>query len=1012
MEDEYISFYETYRPLYGARTVIFMMVGSFYELYDILDPHTGLGKTSCKDAVDTMGIILTTKKTDTRSLLFAGFPDYALHKWAGRLTSLGWTVVVVDQVKDTQGRVTQRKATSILSPGTHIEAASTDAVYLGGLFIQHQEEKAPAFGAAAIDLTTGKTVSFEGAAQGRQDEWLSDTLMHFFQVHSPKELVVWYNGPSPFKPDESAIRRVISLHPNSSILIREPLKKLDNTQLFQRVFMPANSWHTMDLAGSTGQIQSKPHTMLPIMTWLGFKNPEQSSATALAHLISFVEDHLPSSLDILHSHFTWKPSEHVYIGNNAFQQLQFTSGRLDESVIGIFNRALTPMGKRAVRERLLIPITNASILKERYDLIECVQELTGQIKKDLESALRLMFDIPRLHRKIQCIQPAAADILALYQSYESAKELSKIHLPIRDRPGPMMLASLTQNVAAHFSIEKAQKAGDELFFLNDTIAPQTAALEKELAALQKEVDDLALKMCTWAGLKQGSLALEWRETMCGFRASKTALATIKSKIPIHETLCPLKDMSINVQKSGGWIEAPFFLKHFNRVMSCRSKLRKAFAEELPVACMKFAEATMDNWDALEEWICEIDMAYCFATVARERGFKRPNIDASVQSHLDIRGLRHPLIESIQNRAEYVKHDVSLDDSCKGWLVYGMNASGKSSLMKAVGIAVLLAQTGSFVPATYMSFSPFYSVLTRILNQDNLWAGLSSFTVEMSELREILRRADAGSLVLGDELCSGTESVSATALVAAGIQTLLKKKARFLFATHFHGLTDVFKELPEGLAVWHLRVRYDPATEKLVYERHLEPGPGSTLYGLEVARALDLPADFMELAVSYRRGLVGSASDAAAPASRWNRVIRRRFCEVCGHEAVRDLEVHHIRERNEAGAGGYFDDGSHMNHVRNLVVLCEECHDKHHRGELEVGPMRQTSQGLQREVRRIRIAPTSEEDEEGVPGDRPEDIAKQYLMEHPTMPLKTVVFFLKQKGVTMTIQKISAIKKKL
>lgn len=1001
MEDEYISFYETYRPLYGPRTVIFMMVGSFYELYDILDPHTGLGRTSCKDAVETMGIILTTKKSESRSVLFAGFPDYALHKWAGRLTGLGWTVVVVDQVKDTAGRVVQRKMASILSPGTHVEAASVDAVYLGGLYIQHQEEHPPAFGAVALDLTTGKTVSFESSAQGKQDEWLSDTLMHFFQVHNPKEVVVWYNGPSMFKPDEGAIRRVLALSPTASILIRAPLAKLDATQLFQRTF--------------------QPRSMLPILSWLGFTSAKQLSASALAHIISFVEDHLPSSLDILHSHTSWKPTEFVYVGNNAFQQLQFTSGRLEESVIGIFNRALTPMGKRAVRERLLIPITNAATLKERYDIVDSIMELEAPVKKELDSALRMMFDIPRLHRKVQCIHPTAPDILALFQSYESAKELSKINLPIRDRPGPMTLANLLQNLAAHFSIEKAQKAGEELYFLNDGIAPRTAACEKELAGFQKEVDELAARLCTWAGLKPGSLTLEWRETMCGFRASKTSLATIKSKLPVHEALCPLKEMTINMQKNGGWIEAPFFDRHFNRVMGGRAKLRQAFAEELPGACLKFAEATMENWDALERWICEIDIGRCFATVACERGFKRPSMDAGAHSFVDLRGLRHPLIESIQTRAEYVKHDVALDDACKGWLVYGMNASGKSSLMKAVGIAVLLAQTGSFVPATYMNFSPFHSVLTRILNQDNLWAGLSSFTVEMCELREILRHADAGSLVLGDELCSGTESVSATALVAAGIQTLLKKGARFLFATHFHGLMDVFKELPEGLAVWHLRVRYDAATERLVYERHLEPGPGSTLYGLEVARALDLPAEFMELAVGYRRGLVGSASEASAPASRWNRVIRRRFCEVCGHEAVRNLEVHHIRERNEAGAGGHFDDGTHMNHVRNLVVLCEECHDKHHRGELEVGPMQQTSQGLQREVRRITIGSAVEaveaveaDDSGSGSGQRenPEEIAKQFLLEHPAMPLKTVVFFLKQKGVTMTVQRVSAIKKRL
>jgi DNA mismatch repair protein MutS len=108
------------------------------------------------------------------------------------------------------------------------------------------------------------------------------------------------------------------------------------------------------------------------------------------------------------------------------------------------------------------------------------------------------------------------------------------------------------------------------------------------------------------------------------------------------------------------------------------------------------------------------------------------------------------------------------------LLYGINASGKSSLMKAIGIAVVLAQAGLFVPATYMVLKPFKTLATRILNHDNIAQGMSSFTVEMSELREVLRIADDKTLVLGDEVCSGTESISGTSIVAASLEHLLAK----------------------------------------------------------------------------------------------------------------------------------------------------------------------------------------------------------------------------------------------
>jgi DNA mismatch repair protein MutS len=276
----------------------------------------------------------------------------------------------------------------------------------------------------------------------------------------------------------------------------------------------------------------------------------------------------------------------------------------------------------------------------------------------------------------------------------------------------------------------------------------------------------------------------------------------------------------------------------------------------------------------------------------------------------------------------------------------MNASGKSTLMKAVGISVLLAQAGCFVPAKTMTFRPFRAVYTRILNQDNLFAGLSSFAVEMSELRDILRTADANTLVLGDELCSGTESVSAMSLVAAGIEWLSAKQAKFIFATHLHDLPKLLRPEAIGLKIWHLHVEYDPVTKALVYDRTLMPGNGSTLYGLEVARAMDLPPEFLDAAATHRRTLTGTVTQADAKGSSWNAVITRRSCELCGSVVANDLEVHHIRPRAGASSG-ILEDGTPMNHASNLVVLCEACHDKEHTEGSVITELVQTSTGPSR-----------------------------------------------------------------
>jgi len=257
-------------------------------------------------------------------------------------------------------------------------------------------------------------------------------------------------------------------------------------------------------------------------------------------------------------------------------------------------------------------------------------------------------------------------------------------------------------------------------------------------------------------------------------------------------------------------------------------------------------------------------------------------------------------------------------------------------MKATGIAVILAQAGAFVPATSMCLRPYDAAFSRIWNRDNIWTGLSSFAVEMTELRDILELSTASSLVLGDEVCSGTESASATALVAATLEHLDEKGTHFMFATHLHDLLKVPRLFPRpGISVWHLHV--STLNGKLIYDRSLQPGSGSSSYGLEVARAMGIPSELMSRAYDIRRDIIGHSSTETAPKSSWNSEIQRVMCETCGERVIRDLEVHHIQERVNGG----------NNHVRNLAVLCEKCHDKIHAKELTITPFTQTSEGLER-----------------------------------------------------------------
>jgi len=323
------------------------------------------------------------------------------------------------------------------------------------------------------------------------------------------------------------------------------------------------------------------------------------------------------------------------------------------------------------------------------------------------------------------------------------------------------------------------------------------------------------------------------------------------------------------------------------------------------------------------------------------------------------------------------------------------------LMRATGLAVLLAQGGSFVPCSSMTLAPFQSLHTRIINTDNLWMGLSSFAVEMSEMRDIFRDAGPKSLVLGDELCSGTETTSATALVAAGLKGLFKRGAKFLFATHLHGLSKI-KEISDDdrLKIWHLHVEYDRNLDRLVYHRTLREGSGSSLYGLEVAKAMRIPDDILEDAIRFRKSLAGEAELSGSVGSSWNSAIVKVKCTICGLMESSDLEVHHIKERHLASNTGHLSDLSNVHSQANLVVLCESCHDKIHNNTIEIGPFVQTSDGLERSVTTV----TSSNIQRSKWSDEDKEKIKESALKFPKLSMPALSkYLLNQHSIQISSQ---------
>ena len=930
MYQEYLENFREQTKKFGPKVAIFLMVGIFYEMYDILNPETGKGNTTFSELIDLLGLKVSVKKGEGPNGfdgLVAGIPDYCVHKWAAKLTQLGWTVVLVEQVKNVQGKVIKRNVERILTPGTHVEAATSSDLFICSVFLeQHKEKEAPLLAVTSIDLTTGHLHTFESQAQGTQEAWTSNELVQFMELYPPREVLWSIEGSISFKDSitESKLKNILAS---------------SNATFHQRNPLTEGAWLNQQFREEFLKERCSLKSLLPTSVALHLR-PGSRAETSLLFLLNSLRELWPSMNLGQLLVFPWVPGSTLCLGENALVQLHMLIESKNEGkqdVLSLVDKTSSPMGKRALRERLLKPSANPQTIQENLDAVEL------WIKMDIApfaKRLRGMTDIQRLYRKIQQGNLSSNDLIAFDSTFKAAIWISET---LDNEYQKDTIRNIHSSLFKVFDVEKVYQASeDQSIFLN-TLVPELDIIEEQIRVQNQRLTDFIGELSNTPDVFKP----EFRESSLVVKGPRGIIQTLQAsnKLPSQSIA--------KLNKTGSHIESPVLDQIFVILLRLRASLKRAQTIALIEHGSKLASELFDSWIKVSDWISQIDVNSSLALVARENGYVKPTILFNQESSIDIQGLRHPLLEAQDRKIPYVQHNVNIGQGPQGWLLYGLNASGKSSLMRAVGLSVLLAQGGSFVPCSQMTLAPFTSLHTRIINTDNLWMGLSSFAVEMSELRDIFREAGPKSLVLGDELCSGTETTSATALVAAGLKGLLKRGARFLFATHLHGLSKL-KEVSEDpkLKIWHLHVEYDKMKDKLVYHRILREGSGSSLYGLEVAKAMRIPDDILEDAIRFRKTLAGEKELLESVGSSWNLAITKVKCELCQKTESSDLEVHHIRERSTANKHGILNDNSKMNSQANLIVLCDECHDKVHADEIQIGPMIQTSDGMEREITHV------------------------------------------------------------
>lgn len=732
-------------------------------------------------------------------------------------------------------------------------------------------------------------------------------------------------------------------------------------------------------------------------------------------------------------------SSPLVLSYNAVDQLDISQGLLQA-----LNKCQTLMGKRYFRDRLMNPTFDSRGLKQAYEKTGAFIFKGRQFIDGVRKELTNIYDLERLFRRVlmdKCslndiahITQSLSILMNIFRQYDDIAQTNPIVIQYTEILSsyltPLLSSSCsgcTNNSESTNDIESIEPVINKSLWesaLNLDAFPIIKDFVRESddirANLKKCVDTLNA-FCDDSFMNQSGQSCFFRlekNDRDGYFMVCTAkrMGLVKAKLVGYTCdTFSFDDATVSVRGDGFKVIHPYLIESTHRL----NDLAERIESETTLAIRQMMAHISENYHHMLEPICHevncldfcsnnahiaITKNYCCPTlISRERGEDGilGNVGGSEMTQnnntIICTNLRHPLVEEADKNVAFVGNDVTIGPD-NNLLLYGLNAAGKSTLMKSVAIAVIMAQAGMFVPASSFNLVPFRSLFTRITKGDDIKKHQSTFMVEMQELRSILKRADEHSLVIGDELCCGTESASAVGIVAAGLCSLTSKnRCSFVFTTHLHDLTDmscIQDLMTHGrLQIYHLHVEYDPVSHVLVFDRKLRKGQGLRIYGIEVCRALQIDQEFIDLANDIRNEYTRkNKSDQTARTSSFHlfhepkrsRYNSKQFittCAICGSAAD---EVHHIQEQYKADNHGFID-SIHKNQLSNLVGLCGSCHDKVHDNQMSIIGYVMTSEGVKLDVKTEK---TNQNEKIEINVEKIEDIVKKYRFEKK-MSLKDI-----------------------
>ena len=788
MMQHYLDMKEKYKDC-----ILFYRLGDFYEMF--FDDAINVSKE--------LELTLTGKECGQEERApMCGIPYHAADSYIAKLIANGHKVAICEQLEDpklAKGMV-KRDVIRVVTPGTVIEANLLEdkknnyimSVYKNGIY----------YGLTACDVTTGDLRTTEIKETNN-----FSALLDEISKYSPAELVV-----NPMMYDCS--EEIAKAKERFDVYI---------TRLEEKEF--TDNYEALSVKYKIVDDEEKPVEDL---------SKYMLSVAATNALFTYLLDTQKNNLDHINKIILYSVTKYMSLDINARRNLEITEKLRDKAKKGtllwVLDKTSTAMGGRLLRRWLNNPLIDVSKINKRLD---AVAELKDNIilRGDILDNLKKVYDIERLAGKISYGSANGRDLISLKSSAKQLPEIKKILSQAKS-------SLLTELYSELDTLDDVYDIIDKTIVDEPPISVKEGGLIK--LGYDEEIDKL--KTATTDG-KNWIINLEAEEReKTGIKGLKVGFNKVfgyyievtKSNISL------VPDRYIRKQTlTGGERYITEELKNLeNQILGAEEKVVN-LEYNVFVEVRDKIEAQIERVQKSAGIIATLDCLCSLATVAEDQNYVRPEVDES--GVLDIKDGRHPVIEKILPSGSFVQNDTYLDESENRLaIITGPNMAGKSTYMRQVALITLMAQIGSFVPASYARIGVVDKIFTRVGASDDLSMGQSTFMVEMMEVAQILKEATANSLVILDEIGRGTSTYDGLSIAWAVAEYISDKEkcgAKTLFATHYHELTDLENKL-EGVKNYSIAVK--EKGEDIIFLRKIVKGGTDESYGVHVAKLAGVP----------------------------------------------------------------------------------------------------------------------------------------------------------------------------